>query len=998
MAIDNVYQLRTEQTLNKLDNSIQSLASKLNTLGQVLAVGAIGYGAYSLMTSKHPAAQGVRGFASSAAINTRDAVGLSPVGQTYHNGMVFNSGVAGLMGSPANYSGRNMMAVDATYYGQRDFAQRASASVSSFAATAASMGLLAGGGAIFNSLGISPMISGALGRAGSTLGSGILGGGISMAGRGLGGILGGLGMGSLGGAVSKGAGWMAGGAAKIGGLAGGLVGSFAAPIAAAMIVQKGADAVIQNVAAQRRIEDMAESIGYMITPGMASNIATGRGLNYKDQANIAKRARDKLINETYMRQSDFTDIFQGMVEGDLLYNVRGAEEFSDKFNKVVDSVKKISRIYRTTLKQSTDLLGEMQRSGFYTIGEQTQALLANDIIGRYTGYTGAQVHQMGQTGSQVTQSYGLGAQTGYNIATNTLLATRLAERGMSDNQRQSFLELIQEMGGDQGAIEQTTQFVTGLMKGNDMFKRLMYYAYDQKTGQVDNKVFRDITSGKYSLDELLSRADSKIAKNAVSWQDFLNNSDAYWKDFSGDQLLKLTDAFTKALSDTSGKSMAQILSELGATNVHLRQYLEKVLPVSNKISQGAIQIDASTLMAVDESTRGRTLGGITEKYIKNPLEKVGSAIASPFVSLHEGFMGFTENFWNKWVRQAKNYFLDFDTLSIDNFGKVSNPDVGAQGVEDTLIMQMYGISKEDLNWRKQVGGGTFDFDVLSHELVGAFASNDFRDILKAIVSGKLSDKEKKELISKLPKSQQTLIEKFMWKTNHDTKLNKDQLLKLIDDVGGMSENVSAAQATKLINEKFRIGGLFFDEAGEQDAVKTINQFLNAPGSYMDRISILQRSGSFIETLRGYQNDTLADLLEFGKRGFEVKTGPQRKSLIDEAKSKGYLNDAAYQTLNKNLEKSDFSKLMSRYMGEALIKEQLKEGSNVFNFGVSDEEYRKQFKDQLDEFFKNNTKAISKLDSTINNELTPALQDIKTTANILRNDYITNKTRNPYGLS
>lgn len=669
-----------------VENAAESLASKLlnkkmlEKIGQIGAFAGVGYGAYKFANSS------VGMSVSSAASQTIGNV-YDDVGYTF-----------GEMSASQDAYGRAYNPSQRSY----DLANQAvnEATAGGFGAMAG-VGTTAtalGGGMLLSKLGLGGALNTAASGIGSAAGSAIGTGAFSAAGTLANAGLSSIGMSGAGNLAAQGLGFIGGGAGSALGAIGGFAGTMALPLAGAAAAQKLADNFTDQIAYQRQAETAIQEMSYRFTPGMATNAVTGRGLNYRDSAELAQSARGEMADNLYMRQGDLDEVLAGMTEGDLMYNVRGAEEFQDKFEKVTKSLRDISRIYGTTLKESTEMLGEMQRSGFYTTADQTEMLLQSDAIGRMTGYTGREVVQIGSQGAQTARQLGLGKQLGYDTATMTSLAIEEEIQNLSGDDRQILLENIQELGGKEQATASASNAMLGLTQKKEFQSAL--FGLLNEDGEINQEQLDRMISGDMSLKEAMGRGANLVANDKEMRAEYYTNAPNYFEKLEGPEFIQVMSRMVEGFQETTGMGdqgfdIENTLKNLGIEDKKLREIIAGAIKSSGVIDQNELTRRTLQQQLREDKLERRSLSGVMERISNWFAEKgqdiaEGSGVTDAYQNVKAGLL----EFWNENVKDIRtvgefdlgeaNLGLDLSTEGIESLTTGAKNDISRFAPGNTL--------------------------------------------------------------------------------------------------------------------------------------------------------------------------------------------------------------------------------------------------------------------------------------------------------------------------
>lgn len=660
-----------ERTLRNLANQMETQVGGIATkIGQAAAIGALAVGGYALWRSGAigPVVQSAGAIASIPA----NLVGAGSTGGRLQRGeeLYYPTAFSALGGHPAGYDGRNIMPAVAGYYGMRDFGQRVGAGITgSIVAGAAGIGGLTLLGRLLNTA-PGAAVTTAFKYGGSVIGGGLAGGLVTAGGGLASGALRFLGFGGAANAVSAFSSTAARGAAAIGSKVGTFVGGALPFVLGMQAIGAAANAIIDNVTIQRQVEDAIERASQRYTFGNASNIATGRGWDARTQADIARFVRRDLLNREFLRQADFAEIFEGIFEANLDFNVRSAEDFKNKFTKVTQVLVNISRQLETTLEEAVKFLGEIQRSGFYTVADQAEQLWRTTALARYSGLSNEQMLQAYQIGSTISRSYGFHGSLGALIQSNVLATIQRRPEYMAPLERQQYLENIQEIGGSEQLATSVTQLFMN-MANDPLINLAMYAMTDTESMTINPELFARFISGELDLVDLQKIATQKIATQR-DYEQFLNRRHLVYDSLeSGAQSNLFFSTMLQLYQGHMGyQEMGTVLRMFGVEDQRTRMAIEQTLFGEPMLSEAMMEIEELQRVLMNQRAIGRKPRGIWERYIAKPLERAGAWFAQPFVNLYTGIGAFVEDIYTKHILGIEKVNIGeraFDTDAIATF-------------------------------------------------------------------------------------------------------------------------------------------------------------------------------------------------------------------------------------------------------------------------------------------------------------------------------------------
>jgi len=681
--------LRIEVDSRSVSESIANVMREIwnkplvQTAAQVAAFGGAAYVGAQFLTSAP--GQKIGSWVGSAGGFVRDAVGFSPYDgpRAMRGNLLYPTISQRLSGEPEGYSGRNLLVSEGIYYGYRDMAQRVGAGLGGFLAGAvpslATLGLIRSGL-------LSPLSS-TFQTVGSSIGGGLFGGGIGLIGRALAAPLGWLGLEGAQNAVLSvmgPAGLIAQGGAKVGGALGGFFGMTMPWIIASTLAMRVGEAVVENIATQRQIEDWIDQTSYRYTYGGASNTILGRGFDYRTQRDIAQSVRKTLMDHTFMRQTDFQEIFRGIQMSELDFNVRSAEEFKEKFAKVTEVLVDIARTFETTLEGAAQMLGMMQRSGFYSTVDQVAMLWRNNAIARHSGMTAEEVIQVGLSGAEQASHYGVSRSLGSSFRTSALSRLSLAPSYLEGEEKERYVQYLYELGGAETVSGELTDIMIRTMLTNTPAQLALYALADTENLRIDPDMMRRFQAGELNLIQLMEIGGQKATANQRAFEKFLNESRLYLGELEGQEAMEF---FRQIVLLQHAQTPSQDIATTLAThfdiqNPMLRYVVRAALFGSEMRSESAMQLDEIIRLTMNQEALNRTPRGWWERNIAKPLSRLGQLLGGEGIT--SWFMQISEDFQNEFIYQIDKINITRDDLSLEGIRSARTMILTGERIRDVL--------------------------------------------------------------------------------------------------------------------------------------------------------------------------------------------------------------------------------------------------------------------------------------------------------------------------
>ena len=676
---------RLASIANSLDNITMKLQGATSGLTNAAVLGGIGYGGYKVATSNSVPAQLARGAGSNLAGGVQaGAETLNVTPGSWHNTLGHRA---------TSYTGINDQGNIAMYHGGMDIANKVG---TNFSSTGLAIGGMAAGGLAAKAAG--SVFGGVTGGIGSMVGSGAVKGtaGLTSGILGAAGIPGASKVGNAIGLLNKPIGLL-GGKGIVPALTG-AIGSAIPGMAAGLGVTKFAGEMAKNIGAQRDVEDLMRDHSFRITPGMSTNPITREGFGYDDQRRFAENARGNLNDELYLRQGDFEDIFGSMLENNMLFDVRGREDLEERFKEVTENVKDITRFYNTTLEGAVELMAEMQDAGFFETQQQVDALMHSRIIGRMSGMTGQEVVQMGKQGSAMARQMGLNPTMGYQVQTGVTYDVVGAERQMTEEQRQRYLEDIELAGGREEVIGQIAQHELSWAQRSDM-KTMLFGLIDPEGEGFDENMLRAFRDGNLNYQDMLDQGLGQMSRGTEEWLDYSQNFHRYYDELTQrEDYREMARAFVEAIEEVNfGDSdifgIREALQSLGVTDGRMRDIMIDMY--ENKPSGLALEVERMRSIEAEERMRKVSIQENLEQHLWSPIKDAAYGFSQWGVDRLSDVKQWTEDFQMGlagYSRLDQNIGITDTNLFLDKKNI-------RQGINEGLYRTVDNIDDSGLAWR-----------------------------------------------------------------------------------------------------------------------------------------------------------------------------------------------------------------------------------------------------------------------------------------------------------
>ena len=238
---------------------------------------------------------------------------------------------------------------------------------------------------------------------------------------------------------------------------------------------------------------------------------SGQGFAPKQVGEIARTMRS-VATSSRSGMEDIMGTMQSMSDMGMLQTVRSAQDFEKKFKGMMESVKKISHTFNTSMKEAAELLGSMRSSGLYSAEDVMGGTLQRHTLGTH-GLSGQQVTGLERAGAGMAARLGAKRGTGARLTTG-LAATVGTAAQMGVLSSADLLEATGMEGADAyAALGQTLGGAAMQFTQGGAGRASMIYAAEKKggrfTGQIDQGRMDDILSGRVGMDDILAEAGNR---------------------------------------------------------------------------------------------------------------------------------------------------------------------------------------------------------------------------------------------------------------------------------------------------------------------------------------------------------------------------------------------------------------------------------------------------------------------------------------------------------
>jgi hypothetical protein len=239
----------------------------------------------------------------------------------------------------------------------------------------------------------------------------------------------------------------------------------------------------------------------------------GRGFNSNQKSQIGNFMSQTAQSDMFASLPELTRVMQGGAEMGMFSAVRDVQQFKQRFNTMLTSLKDISRTLGTTLEEAQQFTRQMQTMGVFSPDSQVQA--AQRLAGQ-SATSGIGIQQLTQFGAQygnvMHQATGMDRAGGARAGAGMLSTLGTAQRQGLFGQEEVYAATGQSgLAGLQSFGQNLTQANARFMKRGTGNITLAAFI-DPQTGDVDQTRLNMFMSGQIGRQEIGQMAHQNISK------------------------------------------------------------------------------------------------------------------------------------------------------------------------------------------------------------------------------------------------------------------------------------------------------------------------------------------------------------------------------------------------------------------------------------------------------------------------------------------------------
>ena len=183
----------------------------------------------------------------------------------------------------------------------------------------------------------------------------------------------------------------------------------ALPTAIGLPLAVGAGALV-STARNDLLSDMRVSSDLMSTSGRhvygeASNSLIGEGFSKRERDSIAGMVKDEGYSDDYWFDlSEVNDLFSTTTQAKMYKSVRNADEFKEKFSKLLEASKKVSTILSQSLDEAGSTLSQMRLVGAYNVADMKEFAIDMEYSRKNTGMSRAEAYSQFSEGANYSEA------------------------------------------------------------------------------------------------------------------------------------------------------------------------------------------------------------------------------------------------------------------------------------------------------------------------------------------------------------------------------------------------------------------------------------------------------------------------------------------------------------------------------------------------------------------------------------------------------------------
>lgn len=251
--------------------------------------------------------------------------------------------------------------------------------------------------------------------------------------------------------------------------------------AAAVVGGLGVGMLAGNAGAEFYEKTFQRSIMGVSARGIIGNL--GERFGVKPSDDIIRGVQDIQAGGGYSISDASGALSTGLQFG-VFGQVRGAEDFKEKFKSLMKGAKEIASTMNTSMDDAVQTIAQMQGAGFGSIENAVHSLRAARITARSTGIPTAEANELMLAGASMSMGTGFSAAFGASSTMANYEAITMGLRAKQGTMGALDMEAVMQLGGRARAAQAMTQSNMAFLEG-PLGRATLLASYDPSSGKLD---------------------------------------------------------------------------------------------------------------------------------------------------------------------------------------------------------------------------------------------------------------------------------------------------------------------------------------------------------------------------------------------------------------------------------------------------------------------------------------------------------------------------------
>lgn len=381
--------------------------------------------------------------------------------------------------------------------------------------------------------------------------------------------------------------------------------------------------------------------------------ATGRGFSTQQQLGMYRMMSQIDAADPFTSMGDVQTMLRGFNDMKMGQGLRDAQEFSDKFKKMTETVKEMAKAMGTSIEGAMQSFGEMRRAGFVS-GADLRANTMSMMIAQGQGIDQGQFLGMQGNVASAFRARGMTGKYGARLAAGTATAIMggVGRGVFSEEQLMDYFDAssAQEAAGSAAQII-NPQLADFMMKGQG---QAFLAAVAEKgpggrfTGKISQQRMSEVLRSG-NITDVLAQAGQAIQAGGKQTQlSFANSQTALANEFlSRDSAMKdvvtMMEQYAKRAGLEGEDGIKYMLKTMVGVDTHVADMMMKMAKDYDANAADARQRMAQEIGAQQIQQRMRLLtpSGIG-RYLSGSLEDVGGSLRTGAATFSAGVQAYTQ--------------------------------------------------------------------------------------------------------------------------------------------------------------------------------------------------------------------------------------------------------------------------------------------------------------------------------------------------------------------